>query len=292
MKKALMVFLPLLLIAGLGGSVWKLYRTNQATEQQLTATKASEDSLRTRFDMALASIIEIQDSLTVIMPTESNVLSVSRDIEKDGTLTASRKDQVLRSISDLNDSIQKSKDMIGRLEQRLKDRDMRVEALERIVTNLKKTVADREQMVAELNTRVESLKVQVTGLQADVETGNQQIRQQQVVIEDKRREISTVHYVVNTKKALKEQGVIQQSGGLLGLGKSARLSGQFPQRLFVDVDTDVQTVIPVHGRKPVVLSGQSTASYQLIATSLDAAELRITDPQEFRKVRYLVIQVD
>lgn len=292
MKKAILVFIPLLLIAGLGGTAWRLHRDKTITEQNLAASKAAEDSLRTRFDMALASIVEIQDSLSVIMPSESNVLEVSRNIEQNGAMTASRKDQVLRSISDLNDSIQRSKELIGRLEQRLKDRDMRVATLEKMVANLKRSVAQREEAIAELTHRVESLQGQVTNLQAEVQTGQRQIAEQQQVIEQKRREISTVHYLVNTRKRLQEMGVVQRAGGVLGVGKSSRLSGQFPSSYFADIDTDQQTVLSVNGRKPVVLSGQNNTSYQLVATGEESAELRIVDPQEFRKVRYLVIQVD
>lgn len=294
MKKLLWGVLALLVVAvaGLGYKYSQLKEQKLAVDQQYATTKASEDSLRVRFDTALASIAEIQDSLTVILPSESNVMHVSQDVESGGKLTASRKSQVLRTISDLNESIQRSKEMIRRLEQRLKDRDIRVAALERIVAQMKRSVADREQMIASLTQRVESLKVQVESLKTDVAAGQQQISAQQQVIEDKRREISTIYYMVGTKKKLKELGMLQESGGLIGIGKSARLSGQFPEAVFNKVDTDVQTVISVPGKKPVVLSSQSSNSYQIVPISLEMSELRITNAQEFRRVRYLVIQVD
>lgn len=294
MKKVLWIVLALLVaaMAGLGYKYTQLKELKLAVDQQYATTKASEDSLRTRFDTALASIAEIQDSLTVILPSESNVLHVSQDVESGGKLTATRKSQVLRTISDLNESIQRSKEMIRRLEQRLKDRDIKIAALERIVAQMKRSVADREQMIAVLTQRLESLKVQVESLKTDVAAGQQQIVEQKQVIEDKRREISTVYYMISTKKRLKELGMIQESGGLIGIGKSARLSGQFPEALFTRVDTDAQTTIPVPGKKPVILSSQSSNSYQLVPLSLESSELRITNAQEFRRVRYLVIQVE
>lgn len=291
MKRTLLTAFAVLVIAGLAGTVWTLRRHSHEMEQKYTATKAAEDSLRTRFDTALASIAEIQDSLAAVLPSESNVLQMSQDVEKSGTLTSSRKNQVLRNISDLNESIQKSKNMIQQLEQKLTESNMKVAALEKIVSNLKKTVEDRERMVANLTQHVESLKVQVATLQTDVEVGRQQITAQQTVIEDKRRELSTVYYLVSTKKQLKSLGVIQESGGVAGLGRSARLSGTFPERVFDRIDTDLQTKILVQGRKPKILSGQNSSSYQLVPLDMDETELRITNPQEFRKVRYLVIQV-
>lgn len=292
MKKALLIGLAVVVFAGLTTGVLLLNQHNQELGRKYVATLASEDSLRTRFDAALVSIVEIQDSLTAILPSESAVLNVSQDVERGGPLTASRKDQVLRTISDLNESISRSKAMIKRLEETLAARDVHVASLERIVSNLKKTVSDREQMIQTLTAQVEVLEVQVTTLRADVETGRQHIAEQEQVIENKRREISTIYYLTETKKKLKELGVVRDSGGLIGIGKSTRLSGQFPERFFTRVDTDAQKVLQVPGKKPVVLSGQSTASYQLVPIRPDLAELRITNTEEFRKVRYLVIKVD
>lgn len=291
MKKAVLISIGVLVLAGLTGTIWNLKRQGDALELKYTASRASGDSLRTHFDAALVSIAEIQDSLTAILPSESAVLDMSQDVERSGQLTATRKDQVLRSISDLNASIQKSKEMIRQMEENLKGRDVQIASLERVVANLKKTVADREQMIASLADRVDNLQVEVAGLKTDVETGKQHIAQQEEVIETKRREISTVYYMVSEKKMLKELGVIRESGGVIGFGKTARLSGQFPEGAFSAVDTDVQTTIPLSGKKPVVLSGQSSTSYQIVPINAEVSELRITNPEEFRKVRYLVVQV-
>lgn len=292
MKKTLLTSLALVIIVALATGLWILGRHDREMGRKYEATRAAEDSLRTRFDAALVSIAEIQDSLTAILPSESAVLHVSQDVERGGPLTATRKDQVLRTISDLNESIRRSKELIHRLEQRLKDSDVRIASLERLVANLKKSVTERERMIATLTERVDALKVQVAALQTDVENGREQIRAQQQVIEDKRREISTIRYLVTTRRRLKDLGVIRETGGLIGLGRTPRLTGQFPERVFHELDTDAQTTIEVPGLKPVVLSGQSSASYQLVPVRVGLSELRITDPPEFRKVRYLVIQVE
>ncbi len=291
MKRIFLIGLPLIVIAALSGALWKTNRTSREMERRFTATKAAEDSLRTRFDAALTSIAEIQDSLAAVLPGESSVLQMSRDVERSGTLTSSRKSEVLRNISDLNASIQRSKEMIARLEQRLDESETKITSLERVISNLKKTVAEREEMIAGLRQRVESLNVQVAGLQTEVATGQHRIEAQQRMIEDKQKEISTIHYVVATRRKLKELGIVEESGGVLGLGRTSKLSGQFPVQFFQRVDTDLQTTIPVPGRDPVVLSGQAAGSYYLVPDGAGSHELRITRADEFRKVRYLVIQV-
>jgi chromosome segregation ATPase len=270
--------------------VYTLSREKQMVEGQYVSAVATGDSLRTNFDLALSSIAEIQDSLTAILPTESQVMTMSEDVER-SPLTASRKDQVLRSISDLQGSIERSKEMIRALEQRLEERDVQVANLERVITGLKRTVADREQMIASLNERVGSLEVEVVGLKEDVAEGQATIRTQEQTIEEKRREISTVYYVVDSNKNLKEAGVVKNSGGVIGIGKTPKLTGEFPRQVFDPIDTDMSRTILIAGDDPKVLSGQSATSYQIVPVSEDQSELRITNPEEFRKVRYLVIQV-
>jgi uncharacterized coiled-coil protein SlyX len=218
-------------------------------------------------------------------------MRMSEDVEKGGTMTASRKDQVLRSISDLQGSIQRSKDMIATLEHELDEKDVKIASLDKVITGLKRTVADREKMIASLNDRVESLSVEVTQLKTDVAANQEQIRTQQQVIEDKRREISTVYYVVDTKDNLKDAGVVKTTGGVIGIGRSTQLTGQFPQQVFDPIDTDLQRTITLAGKDPAVLSGQSAASYTIVPVGETSSELRITNPEEFRKVRYLVVKV-
>ncbi|HEX7881030.1 MAG TPA: hypothetical protein VF720_16590 [Candidatus Eisenbacteria bacterium] len=291
MKKAVWISLAAVVVLGMSAWVYTLSKEKKTVEGQYAQAVVTGDSLRTSFDVALSSIAEIQDSLLAILPSESSVMHMSDQVETGGPMTASRKDQVLRSISDLQGSIQRSKEMIAGLESRLGEQDVKIGSLEKIISGLKRTVSDREHMIAGLNNKVESLTVEVTNLKTDVAAGQAQIATQQQVIEDKRREISTVYYVVDTKDNLKDAGVVKSTGGVIGIGKSTKLTGQFPQQVFARVDTDMQTTIPLSGKKPVVLSGQSATSYEIVPVNEQMSELRIVNPEEFRKVRYLVVQV-
>ena len=264
MKRTVWISLAAVLAVAMSAWVWNLSKEKKTVEGQYAQAVATGDSLRTSFDVALASIAEIQDSLTAILPSESSVMQ---------------------------GSIQRSKEMIASLEVRLGEQDVKIESLEKIISGLKRTVNDREHMIASLNTKVESLNVEVASLKTDVATGQAQIASQQQVIEDKRREISTVYYVVDTKDNLKDAGVVKSSGGVIGIGKTTKLTGQFPQQVFNPVDTDMQTTIQLSGKKPVVLSGQSATSYQIVPVNEQLSELRIVNPEEFRKVRYLIVQV-
>lgn len=299
MKKTLPAVAAVMVIVALAATAIVIQKRYQESRRQYASTKAAEDSLRTRFNTAVAAIAEIQDSLTTILPNETDVMNLSRDIERGARLAKPMNERMLQSISDLKRGIQDSKRMIQRLEQRLRDSDVKIAGLERIIENLKRAVGERESMIRGLSARVDSLKVRVARLETDVAVGTRRIQEQQQVIsdnqreiEDRRREISTIHYIIGTRKRLKALGLLEESGGLIGIGKTTRLTGRFPADYFTPLDTDAERTIRVAGRKPVVLSAQNLASYQLVPVTKDWSELRLTDPTEFRKVRYLVVQVE
>jgi hypothetical protein len=110
-------------------------------------------------------------------------------------------------------------------------------------------------------------------------------------IEERRRELATVFYVVGTRKDLQKSGVLVNKGGVLGLGKTAMLSGNYNESLFTPIDTDQQTTVDTPAAKTEkvkVISPQATSSYELTKSG-DRVQLHILDPVEFRKVKHLVI---
>ena len=265
---------------------------HETTQLLYVQTRTAEDSLRHSYETAVDAIVQIQDSLAAIMPSEAQVMHLTQGLETGGTLNRARRDQVMQRISDLHASIRSSKEMIRRLEERLKDSEGKIAGLEKLVTNLKLMVAQREEMIAALSGRIDSLRTRVGELEVDVAEGQQQIAAQAQVIEERDRELSTVYYVVSSHENLKRLGVVRDEGGVLGIGRTTRLSGQMDQSVFTPFDTDALTTLKIAGRKPLVLSGQDRASFELVNLSTDWTELRITNPEEFRKVRYLVVQVD
>lgn len=262
------------------------------TQDLYTSTRASEDSLRRSYQAAVDAIVQIQDSLTAIMPSEAQVMHLSQGLETGGSINRARREQVMQRIADLHASIRASKQMIRRLEERLKESEGRVKGLEKLIENFKRMVAQREEMIAVLSMRVDSLRTRVGVLETDVAEGQRRIEQQAQAIQERERELSTIYYVVSSRKNLKRLGIVRDEGGVLGVGKTPRLSGDLDPALFTPFDTDATTTLKIAGQKPTILTAQNRASYELVPLSPDWTELRITDPLEFRKVRYLVVQVD
>jgi hypothetical protein len=267
-------------------------------------TRRAELTVRDQFNAALQSVAEIQDSLSAIVPLEARVLRMSQTSETGTPIGPTQKERMLSSIAELKESIRNTRERIRQLEENLATSQAEVASLTRIIDNLKRSVHEREVTISRLTARVDSLVTTVTTLRTDVQRGQETIVEQQQVIEEnqqeieakrqeieeKRREIAIIRYVVGTKKVLKEKGIITERGGMIGIGKSAALSGAFSEGDFTSLDTDHALEIPIRGAEPQVLSGQSRGSYELRVGRTESL-LLIRDAAEFRKVKYLVIMV-
>ena len=276
------------IIAVLLGTTAVVYTKYTQTHANLLETQSAEETARSRYADAFNAIAEIQDSLSVITERTSSTRLKSEGLRAEQRLTEPDRQQALESIALLNESIQRTKLKIGALENNLRRTGMKVSGLERMIAGLKRAVAEKQEQNDQLTSQVESLQTRVAGLETTVQQDQQTIVARDQTIEDKRRELATIQYVIGSKKELESRGVIVARGGVLGLGKTVQLTGQFDPSLFTALDTDQDTVVRGPATKARVLSPQPTSSYE-IKIEGNQVELRILDPIEFRKVKHLVI---
>jgi hypothetical protein len=287
MRRAITWILAVIVVALLAGTI-VLYRNDRQRQSELATTQQQQQDLQGRYDRTIGAIGEIQDSLNAIEAGEHRVQIESRG------LAAERRPQsrdVLESIAMLRSSIARNKTRIAELESSLRKSGSRTAGLRKLVDQLRRNVAEREQTVAVLTSQVDSLRTQVTGLTATVAEREDTLRVRDLSLEDRRRDLATVYYVVGDKKALVQDGVITAQGGIFGLGKTLLPTGRIDSPAFNAIDTDQQTVISTDANKVdrvKVLTPQPPESYQLV--NVDGhVELHITDPLAFRRVKQLVI---
>jgi peptidoglycan hydrolase CwlO-like protein len=243
---------------------------------------------QTRYNEAINAIAEIQDSLYSITAGDSAMGALSQGLRTEQTLTEPQTKQALEQISAINSSIGRTKMKIAELEEHLQKNGIKVAGLQRMITTLKKDVADKETTVSELNGRVDSLQVEVAGLQGEVQQSQETIHARDQQLEERRNELATIYFKIGTKKELKDSGLIVSTGGFLGMGKSVQLTGKFDENEFTRLDTDAEKLIHTQAAKARVLSAQPASSYELKLEG-EEMELHILDSREFRKVKHLII---
>jgi hypothetical protein len=270
------------------GALAVLFLRYRQTTEDFSMAKAAEQAARDKYASTIDAIAEIQDSLSAISLGDSSVRILSRDLQSEQRIGGPDGQQALDRISELRASILRNKQRIRDLESAMHRRGIQITGLEKMIARLKTTVSEKEAAIAVLTGQVDSLKLQVTDLTASVEQGQATIRDRETTLEERRRELATVYYVVGTRKDLTQRGIVALKGGMLGLGRTLQATGRFDPALFNPLDTDAQTVVRADARKVQVLTPQPPGSYELRSVGTQT-ELHILDPREFRKVRQLVI---
>jgi hypothetical protein len=288
MRRPVAIALAAAVVLLLGTSVY-FYNQNQKTTVAYTDMKTSEESVRSQYADAFNAIAEIQDSLNAISD-RGNKMELRQNQQSELTGAPNRQ-QALESIAALNASIQKTKERISGLEASLHKSGVKMAGMQRMIANLKDSVTSKEQQIAELTGQVDNLQVQVTGLQTTVQSDSVTLVAKDQTIEDKRKELGTIFYVVGSKDDLKKTGVIEAKGGVLGLGKTVQLTGRYDSGQFTAIDTDQETVIHTTADKTSkvkILSAQPRGSYEVVQAGT-SVEIHILDPTAFRSVKHLVI---
>jgi chromosome segregation ATPase len=255
---------------------------------EYTSMRLAEETARVGYSEAFNAITEIQDSLNAISVGDTTVQMLSTGAQSELKVTEAVRRQALDRVNILNASIQRNKAKIRKLEASLRKSGVKVAGLEKMIVTLKQTMFEKEALVAQLTGQVDSLQTSVTGLTTEVKQGQETIRVREQVIEEKRRELATIYYVIASKKELSTLGFIVAKGGVLGLGKTVEATGRYTESYFTSLDTDQESIVPTSAAKVQVVSAQSPASYELRVVG-GLTEVHILDAKEFRKVKHLIV---
>jgi uncharacterized coiled-coil protein SlyX len=277
-RNTLWFLIAVVVLAGVSTVLFVRYRQGELALQE---ARAREDATHRRYESAIDDIAAIQDSLNAITFGEDQNDLSSSGVDAERRLSPNRTDDALARVAELRSGIERTRERIVELESRLQGSGQKVAGLERIVNQMKANLARKEAMVAQLTSQVSTLNTQVGSLTATVVT-------QDSTLEARRRELGTIYYIVGDRKELLDNGAVVAKGGVLGIGKTLDTSGQVNEATFKPIDTDMETVIPIAASKVRVLSAQPVSSYRLEQVA-GGYQLRILDPQEFRKVRHLVV---
>lgn len=284
MRKSVGIVLALVSVLLLGATAvsYSKYKKSQA---DFVAATAEQEAMRQRYDQAVNEIVSIQDSLNVIVMKQNEIPT---DVELQGQTLH---DKVLSRISTLKSSIARTKERIEELDAKLKHSGIRIASMKKMIDTLRRTAADREERIVALNNQVGTLRTTVTGMTFEMQGQQEALAKQQQELLDKQRELATIYYTMGTKKELTNQGVVSPNGGILGVGKTLKVSGLFEEAAFSRLNTDEEDVIRIPAKKGKVqiLSAQPPSSYAIQKVGKDLVELRILDRTEFRKVKHLVI---
>ena len=228
----------------------------------------------------VSSFNEIQENLNAIKEKEKIISKVTSDGD-----VKSKEDQIKEDIQSIYDLMAKNKDRIGSLSKKLKNSKLKIEGLEKMIENMQATLSLKDSEIEELKTKIEGLNVELSSLTTNYKAVENESNQKTEII-------NTAFYAIGTSKELKEKNVITKEGGIIGLGKTTKLSSDFNKEYFTKINIEKTTSINLGAKKIKILTTHPSNSYKLIGEK-PIEKLEITNTKEFWSAsKYLVIILD
>ena len=228
----------------------------------------------------VSSFNEIQENLNTIKEKEKIISKVTSDGD-----VKSKEDQIKEDIQSIYDLMAKNKDRIGSLSKKLKNSKLQIDGLEKMIENMQATLSLKDSEIEELKTKIEGLNVELSSLTTNYKAVENESNQKTEII-------NTAFYAIGTSKELKEKNVITKEGGIIGLGKTTKLSSDFNKEYFTKINIEKTTSINLGAKKIKMLTTHPSNSYKLIGEK-PIEKLEITNTKEFWSAsKYLVIILD
>ena len=265
--------------------------------------KISGDSLKIEAAFKDSSIIEFLNDFNEIQANLDSIKKFEKLVTIESNLgselNSKQKKKILEDISLLNELLQKNKVLTVALQKKLNNANFKAGKLDAMVSEFKLMVSNLEMQVQEKDVEIMSLNDKVSKLNVDISSLNQKIGeieteslQKSETIKSQTAQLNKAFFAFGSIKEFKEKGVIEKSGGLLGIGRTPALKKDFNRDYFTEIDIREFDILPLMVKKAKVVSVHPASSYH-ISGEKRADTLFIDDQVEFWKAsKYLVIITD
>jgi uncharacterized protein (DUF3084 family) len=235
---------------------------------------------------------EIESSLTYIKQKRGQLelkLQESGESQKESILNDIKLlDMMLekdnQKIAELNKKLHNSGIQIASLTKRISELTQSIETQNSEISNLKQTIDERDTTIADLNTKVE-------GLVSEVSEKDKSLTEKSEIITSQDKELNKGYLAFGSYKELKDNGILTNEGGFLGLGKNKSLSGNLKEDNFIKLDIRETREIPLFSRKASFITQHPDGSYHFVTEKGMTTYLEIDHPESFWKLsKYAVIE--
>lgn len=266
-------------------------------QKELESQKATIDSLQGVVDSKDAEIDdlfqmlnEIEGNLSMVSSKYSSVQEMRRN-NTEGTYN--HKQQIADQMSTIENILADNKAKIAQLNSRVGSLGKKNAELQAYITKLEERSAAQEAQIAELLTELENNKVVIKGLNQSVTELTASNKEKDDYIAQQVADANRAYFVVGSYVDLKTAGIVNKTGGFIGIGRKQGTQADMPTELFTEIDRTKVTTITVNKKNARVISQHPENSYELVADEEDSkvtAYLRILNPSQFWKYTdYLVV---
>lgn len=234
---------------------------------------------------------EIEDNLSNVRTREERILKYSRNAEG----SADKIDDIQSEIIAIDELMKKNRENLSLLSERLKTTTGEKHQFEKMMANLHSVVNSKDREIVELVRSMEDLNLQIEDLYGSITDLKVEKAKQEFTIDMQEKALNRGYYLIASTNDLREMGVVERSGGILGIGRVNKLADDLDLAMFTQLDIREVNNFSIDARKVDLLSSHPGDSYILRKSEDDKrfVSLEITRPADFWKTtRTLVIAMD
>lgn len=235
----------------------------------------------------VASFNEVEANLDSIRIKQNLITESSGKMRNN---EGDRKAYINEQIRSINELMVENNKKLKQLDSRLRKANNKNSELEKTIKLLNGQLNQKYQELAELNEKLNNLNAEIATLHVAIDTLSYRSQAQEEVIRQNTVEMHTAYYVVGTSKELQKSKLIDKKGGLLGMGRTAKLSDNLDNSMFTKIDYTEIKSIPVGSKDAKIITTHPTGSYTLNKTDNMVNSIEISDPAKFWSAsKYLVV---
>lgn len=285
-----MKYLLVLLLIGLAAcDSPELKRQVEQLQEEKNKVQEESDRQKKYVEQITGSVMEIQKNLNLIRQREALISKASSDIEKSNTLGSDAvKKDILKNISDIDAYLIENQKQLVKLQKKVNSSQIKITNLDKLVAELKTAVIEREAEIVRLKNEIRNLNIQIAALESTVSVLDN-------VIEQQEKELVTAYYIVGTEEQLRQKGIIESSGGILGLiGRTVVPAKEFDLSQFSTIDISVTDQVQINANVQDVelITTHNASTYELVPKGNKQTLLKIKDTDGFwQKSKYMVVLI-
>lgn len=262
-------------------------------QKKVDSLQAIVDSKDNEIDALFEVLNEIETNLSDISARYSQVNALKQSNPEMNTRV---KGQITDQLAVIENMLQKNKEKISALNAKIANLGKENSRLQEFIETLNNRIATQEQDINSLMNQLSISKQTIATLSKNVDDLTQSNKEKDDYIDFQTNEANKAYYIVGNYKELKNMGIVNKSGGFIGIGKKQNTSDDMDVSKFQTIDRTKVTTIAINQRKAQVISKHPEGSYELVMDENDAktvAFLTIKDVNAFwRYTDYLVVSTN
>lgn len=300
-KKYIIIGLIVIMLAAIGLLYHNIVKKNHEIsmlQQERILGEEEQKKLNSYIGEITDTINQVETKLQEVRSKQVTITGMITQSEGD----QNKKDRLINDISAIEDQLKKDKKDITDLQSRMRKSNLRIKLLDDMVANLQIEIEKNEKSMAELR--------------ASLEQKNLVIREKELVIKSKEDTLSytkqnlrmvvseleqtnqvldetknTAYYIIGTQKDLLAKKVLEKTGSFLNRG--VVIAKDFDTDAFTKIHIGKVNEFPVtcKAKDVKLIPNRAIESFQLEETGDNSCVLRVTNPEQFWKMPYLVVMV-